>query len=81
MTKIAKSTVFKSNKTQAVRLPKAVALPDHVKQVEIIKRGNTRIIVPAGGSWQEFFADNRLDADFLEDRHQGVPQERDFGGE
>ena len=31
-----KTTLFKSNRSQAVRLPKAVALPDDVKQVEIV---------------------------------------------
>jgi antitoxin VapB len=58
---MTKSTVFKSNETQAVRLPKAVALPDHVKTVEIIKQGNARLILPAGGSWQAFFDGPRLD--------------------
>ncbi len=71
------STVFKSNKTQAVRLPKAVALPDHVKKVEIIAQGNTRVIVPAGGTWADFFAGPRLDDDFLNERHQPLPQRRD----
>lgn len=73
------TTVFKSNKTQAVRLPKAVALPDHVRKVQIFKQGDARIIVPAGGCWTEFFANNRLDDDFLQDRGQGPAQERDFG--
>ncbi len=30
------STVFKSNKSQAVRLPKPVALPDSVKKVDMV---------------------------------------------
>lgn len=74
---MTQSTVFKSNKTQAVRLPKAVALPDHVKTVEIIKQGNARLILPAGGSWQAFFDGPRLDDDFLSDRKQPPPQPRD----
>jgi antitoxin VapB len=74
---MTQSTVFKSNKTQAVRLPKAVALPDHVKRVEIIKQGAARIILPAGGSWAQFFAGPRLDKDFLNDRKQPLPQTRD----
>jgi antitoxin VapB len=74
---MCQSTVFKSNKTQAVRLPKAVALPDHVKKVEIIAKGNTRVIVPAGGSWAEFFDGPRLDDDFLSERNQPLPQRRD----
>jgi len=71
------SRVFKSNKSQAVRLPKAVALPEHVKQVEIIARGNARVIMPAGGSWADFFAGPRIDDDFLNDRNQPQPQRRD----
>jgi antitoxin VapB len=70
------STVFKSNKTQAVRLPKAVALPDHVTRVNIIRQGNKRLIVPAGGTWADFFAGPRLDDDFLNDRNQPAPQKR-----
>ena len=71
------STVFKSNKTQAVRLPKAVALPDHVKKVEIIAQGNARLILPAGGTWPAFFAGPRIDDDFLSGRNQPLPQRRD----
>lgn len=74
---MSRSTVFKSNKTQAVRLPKAVALPEHVKQVEVIARGNARVIMPAGGSWADFFAGPRLDEDFLSERNQPLPQRRD----
>ncbi len=32
---MVKTTVFKSNRSQAVRLPKAVALPEDVKHVDI----------------------------------------------
>lgn len=74
---MSRSTVFKSNKTQAVRLPKAVALPDHVKKVDIIATGNARVIVPAGGGWADFFATPRLDDDFLAQRNQPLPQRRD----
>ena len=70
------STVFKSNKSQAVRLPKAVALPEHVKRVDIIKQGSGRLVVPAGGSWDAFFDGPRLDDDFLTDRAQPAPQRR-----
>jgi antitoxin VapB len=49
------TTVFRSNRTQAVRLPKAVALPDHVRKVEIRVVGTSRVIPPAGLSWDEWF--------------------------
>lgn len=35
---------FKSNRSQAVRLPKDIAFPESVKDVEIIAVGNKRII-------------------------------------
>ena len=73
---MSQSTVFKSNKSQAVRLPKAVALPEHVKRVDIIKQGSGRLVVPAGGSWDAFFDGPRLDDDFLTDRAQPAPQRR-----
>lgn len=50
-----KTTLFLSNKTQAVRLPKDVAFPEHVKEVCIIKEGNRLVIVPAGSVWDDFF--------------------------
>lgn len=73
---MSKSSVFKSNQTQAVRLPKAVALPEHVKKVEIIAQGSARLILPAGGSWADFFSGPRLDDDFLAERNQPLPQRR-----
>jgi antitoxin VapB len=76
---MAQSTVFKSNKTQAVRIPKSVALPDHVKHVDVIKRGNARLIVPAGGTWEEFFDGPRIDKDFMSARQQPPPQDRSEG--
>ena len=73
---MSQSTVFKSNKSQAVRMPKAVALPEHVKRVDIIKQGSGRLVIPAGGSWDAFFDGPRLDDDFLTDRAQPAPQRR-----
>ena len=45
-------SVFKSNKSQAIRLPKGVAYPEEVKQVDILIQGRARIITPAGESWR-----------------------------
>ena len=71
------TTVFKSNQTQAVRLPKDVAFPDDVREVEIVKVGNSRIISPVGHRWDAFFADpHKLSDDFLKDRDQGTFEDR-----
>ena len=75
---MTQSTVFKTNKTQAVRIPKAMAFPDHVKQVNIIPHGNGLLIVPISKSWDEFFNGPRIDEDFLIDRNQPPQQERDL---
>ena len=73
------TTVFLSNRSQAVRLPKAVALPEDVKKVEVIAVGRTRIITPAGESWDSWFDGdgNNVSADFMNDREQPAIQERD----
>jgi antitoxin VapB len=68
--------LFKSNRSQAVRLPKAVAMPDSVEHVDIIAEGNTRVIVPAGESWDLWFARPGVSPDFMESRDQPENQER-----
>lgn len=75
---MVRSTVFKTNRTQAVRLPKAVALPDDVKEVEITVVGRTRIISPVGGTWDDFFNGPGFSEDFMLDREQPEDQERDW---
>lgn len=71
------STVFKTNKSQAVRLPKPVALPDSVKKVDIIKLGNARLITPAGESWDSWFDGPGVSDDFMPEREQVTLQERE----
>ena len=72
------STVFTSNRSQAVRLPKAVAFPDDVHQVEILKIGRSRVIVPRGERWDDLFLNGpRLRDDFMNEREQPVAEERE----
>lgn len=77
------STVFKNNKSQAIRLPKGVAFPEHVKKVEITKQGDSLLITPVATkkSWEEFFSTPGIDEDFLKDRDQPPMQERDWDAE
>ncbi len=72
-----KASVFKSNKSQAVRLPKSVALPDDVKRVDVVAVGRTRIITPEGTSWDEWFAGETVTEDFMSEREQPAEQERE----
>jgi antitoxin VapB len=75
---MARSTVFISNRSQAVRLPKAVAFPEGVHQVEIIRLGNSRLITPIGRRWDEFFVDGpSVSEDFMSERDQPSVQERE----
>jgi len=53
---MVETKLFKSNKTQAVRLPRDVAFPDEVREVTIVRDGKRRIIAPADSSWDDFFA-------------------------
>ncbi|AAO54577.1 type II toxin-antitoxin system VapB family antitoxin [Pseudomonas syringae pv. actinidiae] len=71
------STVFKSNRSQAVRLPKAVALPDDVKRVDVVAVGRTRIISPAGEMWNSWFDGESVSDDFMAEREQPVEQLRE----
>ncbi len=73
---MSQTNVFKSNKTQAVRLPKPVALPEHVKRVEVIRQGSGRLLLPAGTGWDQFYSTPGIDTDFLASRHQPIPQAR-----
>ncbi|MFG1304699.1 type II toxin-antitoxin system VapB family antitoxin [Xanthobacter autotrophicus] len=60
------STVFTRNRTQAVRLPKAVAFPEGGRQVDILKIGRSRMIVPQGKRWDDLFLSGpRASEDFL----------------
>jgi antitoxin VapB len=70
-------SVFQSNRSQAVRLPKAAAMPDDVKRVDVISIGRARIITPAGESWDSWFDGEGVTPDFMTDREQPVEQERE----
>ena len=69
--------VFKSNTSQAIRLPKDVALPESVKRVDIIPVGRGRLIVPAGEGWDSWFQEKGVTDDFMALREQPVDQERE----
>lgn len=73
-----RASLFRSNRSQALRLPKAVAYPESVRQVDIVAIGRTRLIAPAGESWDSWFDDAGVSEDFMTDRDQAaVGQERE----
>jgi antitoxin VapB len=68
---MATGTVFVNNRTQSVRLPSEVRLPEGVKRVNVRVVGKDRIISPISETWDSFFAaDNTLvvSDDFMETR-------------
>lgn len=70
-------TVFVNNRTQAVRLPLDVRLPEGVHKVDIRVRGHERIITPLGQSWDSFFLGGpRVSDDFLPERASQRQPER-----
>lgn len=72
------STVFTSNRSQAVRLPKAVAFPEDVHQVDILKIGRSRLVVPKGKRWGDLFENGpRVSEDFMSEREQPAAEERE----
>ncbi len=62
-------TVFKNNRTQAVRLPVASRFSDDVKNVVVRVSGKDRILSPLGNTWDSFFlSDEGVTEDFMIER-------------
>lgn len=71
---MTRTSLFQSNRSQALRLPKDVAFPAGVREVAILRDGPRRVIVPATAIWDDFFAGDGID---LGDRDQPGPQARE----
>ena len=70
-------TVYMTNKSQAIRLPKAIRFAEDVKHVDIVKIGQKLIITPAGQGWDNWFNGPKVSDDFMNDRCQPEMQERE----
>lgn len=73
---VERGSVFMTNKTQAVRFPKSVRLPDGVTSVDIERRGFSWIITPSEQGWAAWFDGERASCDFMEARDQPADQDR-----
>jgi antitoxin VapB len=72
------STVFTNNRTQAVRLPAELRLPEGVKQVNVRAVGNERIITPLAETWDSFFLQvPAVSEDFMNSRASQEQPERE----
>ncbi|MEI6546233.1 MAG: type II toxin-antitoxin system VapB family antitoxin [Burkholderiales bacterium] len=72
------TSVFTNNRSQAVRLPADVRLPEGVKKVQVRARGVDRIISPVGHTWDEFFLNGpKASEDFMSERATQHQSERE----
>ena len=71
------ATLFTNNKSQAVRIPKALEFPEGTKKVNVIPVGNARLVAPCGASWDSWFDGEGVTADFMAEREQPANQERE----
>ena len=75
---MATSSVFINNRTQAVRLPLELRLPEGVKKVDVRAIGNVRIISPVGQTWDSFFVNGpTVSGDFMPERASQHQPERE----
>jgi antitoxin VapB len=75
---MSSSTVFINNRSQAVRLPADVRLPEDVKQVSVRAVGKERIIAPLHASWDSFFmGELKASDDFMAERASQEQPERE----
>ncbi|MFN0185657.1 MAG: type II toxin-antitoxin system VapB family antitoxin [Aquabacterium sp.] len=72
------TSVFTNNRSQAVRLPADLRLPEGVKKVQVCARGVDRIISPVGRTWDEFFLNGpQASDDFMAERASQQQPERE----
>jgi antitoxin VapB len=70
--------LFLSNRSQAVRIPAHLRLPDTVTEVEVRACGHERIISPLGRRWDSFFRDSpAVHDDFMAERASQEQAERE----
>jgi antitoxin VapB len=75
---VAITKLLLSNRSQAVRIPADLCLPDSVKEVEVRACGQERIIAPVGRRWDSFFLESPgVSDDFLAERADQEQAERE----
>jgi antitoxin VapB len=72
------ASVFINNRTQAIRLPADMRLPEDIKRVLVRAVGRERIIAPLDGAWDSFFLTSpAASADFMDERASQDQAERE----
>jgi antitoxin VapB len=70
------AALFKSNRNQAVRIPKDMEFPDDLKEVVVRKVGKSIILTPKNALWDDFFDEPGL-KDFPDREPQGEYEVRE----
>lgn len=69
--------IFKNGRSQAIRLPAEFRFPGN--EVFIEREGDKVILRPKPVGWEDFFAaPSQVPADFLEERHDLPPEDKDI---
>lgn len=72
------AAVFTNNRSQAIRLPASMRLPETLKRVDVRARGLERIISPVGHAWDSFFlGEEAVPEDFMNERASQYQPERE----
>lgn len=72
------ASVFTNNRSQAVRLPAELRLPEGVKRVQVRALGTDRIISPIDHTWDTFFMNGpEVTEDFMVERAGQTQSERE----
>ena len=72
------ASVFINNRSQAVRMPADLRLPEGVKRVKVRALGSERIISPVDHTWDSFFLNGpEVSDDFMVERSGQVVSERE----
>jgi antitoxin VapB len=75
---MAISTVFTNNRTQAVRLPAEMRLPENVRKVNVRAKGRERIIAPIENMWDNYFlGEAGVSEDFMSERGSQEQSDRE----
>lgn len=77
MEHITTAKLFKNGNSQAVRLPKEFRFEGD--EVLMYREGDRIIMQPKKRRWDDFFtSDKRVSSDFMQERGDAPPQERDL---
>ena len=72
-----RAKIFMNGRSQAVRLPKDFRFD--CDEVFVRRQGDDIILSPGKRTWDDFFdQESAFDKEFMSDREQSPPQDRDF---